>query len=412
VLVVLHWGAASAQERQPPADTAPAPAAQESAPQPSSEAAPGAPTEKAEPAATDSLSDLLEEEDHTPSVGSFGYRLRRYGINSYIHGVITADMLQWQKDANVGFELRDAHVYFGADILDLIIPEVFLEFEPRREVELNLSELRIRYAQLDLRLYRDLLVLRTGIFLTPFGTYNTHTYPRFITKLPVRPTFFRKVVPTSWQEVGLQLFGSWEWAPERSLGYMVYVTNGLEQRDIDDPANPDDGVDEGGDLDDFETAFEEDRNNSKSLGARIQGELISGLTLGLSGYTGAYTADGGRRLNMFGVDASFYRGALSVEVEAAYSRQGVTGGALGKWGYFALVAYRVHPRVEPVLAVDQVWLDGAPEDDQRTYWAGLNLYPFPDEVPTALAKAIYSASAHRAGGAVDQNFTLQLAVGF
>lgn len=373
-----------------------------------------------------SLEDLLQEEVTSASVGSFGYRLRRYGITPYVHGVITADLWQWERrHGNVPhhntFELRDANLYFGADILDLIVPEVFLELEPTfNSFEFN-TGLRLRYAQLDLRLHKELLVLRAGLFLIPFGTYNTTTFPAFISKLPERPTLFREIIPSPWQELGVQLTGTWEWAPGRAFNYALFVTNGMEQFDVNNPLDPsDDGPDEGGSIAFFTPSYVDIRNTSKSFGARLSAQLAEGLTVGASGYTGAYTRDGGRRLNIFGLDANFIRGPLSLELEAAFAHQAITGGALEKWGYSAIGAYRLHTQAEAVLAVDEAEVGELPPpfDGQsfsvsgRSYWGGLLYFPFPNQIPTALTKAIYRVTVPDGARPAQHVFILQLAVGF
>jgi hypothetical protein len=423
-ILILQAAPASAQQGSPDSKAQPAPAAEASSPpapapsgagsSPPAEPGSPAPAGHEAPGAPGGLEELLEEEVPASSVGSFGYRLRRYGINPYIHGVLTTDLWKWRRQPGnapsyQGFDLRDAHLYFGADILELIIPELFLEFESN---EIGVSGLFLRYAQLDLRLHEDLLILRTGLFLVPFGVYNTDSIPRFITKLPDRPAYFRDIVPTSWQEVGVQLMGKWEWRPGLTLSYAVYVTNGSEQLDVDDPNDPsDDGIDEGGHLSELENVFEEQNNNSKSFGARVRMEPIAGLAFGLSGYTGAYTKDGRRRLSMAGLDASYDRGPFSLDLETALIRQEVTGGALRKWGYVAVAAYRVHRMVEPVLAIDEVHQDGAPKDDGRTYWGGVNVFPFPDQIPTCMFKAAYGGTV-RGDDAVVHRISVQLAVGY
>lgn len=380
-------------------------------PPPGTKEQPASSTEEgSQPSPTGSLEDLLQEEVSTASVGSFGYRLRRYGIHPYIHGALAADLWKWRQEEEgapiyQGFDLRDAHLYFGADILDLIIPELFLELESN---EPDVSALFVRYAQLDVRLLKDLFVMRAGLFLVPFGTYNTQSFPRFITKLPDRPYYFAQITPVAWREVGVQFFGKREWKPGLSLSYAVYLTNGMQQPD---PDGPDHGVAEGGSLESLESVFEEVSNSSKSVGARVQMEALPGLAIGLSGYTGPYTSNGKRQLSMAGMDLHFQRGKLSLEMETAIARQEVTGGALTKWGYYALAAYRLHPMVEPVLAIDEFHLDGAPDDDARTLWAAANVFPFPDQIPTAQLKISYSNTFYSSGASLGR-FSLQFVVGF
>lgn len=421
--LLLAGAPASAQERQADPQAQPSPAAQENTPPSTSTQGdtPSTPATLEAPAAAESdpsaspggLEELLQEDVPAASVGSFGYRLRRYGITPYIHGALAADLWRLRDEHGEtfyqGFDLRDAHLYFGADVLDLVIPELFVEFESDAPGQ---SELFLRYAQVDVRLHDRLLVMRAGLFLVPFGTYNTRAFPRFITRLPDRPAFFNEVTPAPWRELGVQFSGRWEWKPGLALSYAVYVTNGKQQPDEDDPDDPtDDGVDEGGSLEDLENVFEEVSNDEKSIGAHLRLEPTPGLSLGLSGYTGAYTANGRRQLSMLGMDVSFSRGGLSLDLETALARQEVTGGTLTKWGYCAIVAYRIHPMVEPIVAIDETVLDGALDGEGRTYWAALNIFPFPEQIPTALFKTAYSAFIHR-GGEAHQRFTLQFVIGF
>jgi hypothetical protein len=114
---------------------------------------------------------------------------------------------------------------------------------------------------------------------------------------------------------------------------------------------------------------------------------------------------------MVGIDANFERDGFTLEAEAAYLHQEITGGALKKWGYAVVAAYRVNPMFEPLLAIDDVRLNGVPANDRRTYSAGFSFYPFPDKVPTAVARAVYGATAHRRDG-TDHRLTLEVAVGF
>ncbi|WP_224241240.1 hypothetical protein [Hyalangium gracile] len=423
-LWLLQGLPASAQEAGTGSPGQPPPAAEEA--EEAKESSPTAPEEPKAPAEPDSLEDLLQEEVAPASVGSFGYRLRRYGITPYVHGVLSADLFQWQRRTGDAphrntFKLRDANLYFGADILDIIVPEVFLEFEPSfTSYEFN-TGIRLRYAQVDVRLYKELVVLRAGLFMIPFGTYNTTTFPAFITKLPERPTVFREVVPTPWQEVGIQLGGEWEWASGRSLRYALYATNGMEQYDVDNLFDPsDDGIDEGGSIAFFTPSYEDANNTRKSFGARLSTQITEGLTLGASGYLGAYTKDAARDLSIFGVDANFVRGPLTLELEAALARQEVLDGTLDKWGYSAVVAYRFNSWFEPLVSFDHVRVGTLPApfdgrsfaEDASSVWAGFIYYPFPEQIPTALAKTVYRVTNPRADTPMSHRLIIQLALGF
>jgi hypothetical protein len=361
------------------------------------------------------LRDLLAEEVSTSAGGSFGSRLRRYGVTPYTHGQIAVEA-EWESEpgepTTAMFALRDFHLYFGADIQNRIVPELFLDLEPITSGAHTTVGVGVRYAQVDIKAIDELLVLRAGLFLLPFGTFNSKNYPRFVTRLNDAPPFAEGVVPEDWREVGLQLHGSWNYAPERSFTYAVYVTNGIEQVDADDPADPsDDGVDEGGEPQSLQTVFE-DTNFEKSVGVRLSIEPIIGLTLGASTYTGVYTADGRRQFSAAGVDAELHLGDLNVEAEGMLSVQEVAGRDLLRHGFYALAGYRVHPLFEPFVAVDYLGLRSAADDDAQGYRAGFVLHPFPSEIPTALLKSVYRVELDRQGDFIEQEVELQLAIGF
>ena len=80
---------------------------------------------------------------------------------------------------------------------------------------------------------------------------------------------------------------------------------------------------------------------------------------------------------MVGIDANFERDGFTVEAEAAYLHQEITGGALKKWGYAVVAAYRVNPMFEPLLAIDDIRLNGVPANDRPDLLRRVQPLPLP-----------------------------------
>jgi hypothetical protein len=172
----------------------------------------------------------------------------------------------------------------------------------------------------------------------------------------------------------LQLRGRGELADNFALTYAAFVSNGLEQPD----ETPADGVvAEGGSLRDMRFNARDRHSGDKALGGRI-GLEASGFDFGVSGYTGRYTIDLPRRLNIFDVDSSFRSRYVTARVEAALASQEVTGGKLKKYGGYALLAARPLPALEPYIQYDFLRMT---EHTHRGLF-GLALYPFPTQAST------------------------------
>ena len=348
------------------------------------------------------LAELLDREAPSSEAGSFGYLLDSYGVEPYLHGYVTFEYLAQEGRVNT-FDLHYFNVFVGANIRDLVVPEIQLEHEHGEEFE-------IRFGQVDLR-FDEALIVRAGLFLVPFGRYNEYKYPEFLSKVPRSSTTLthREIIPVAWNDVGVQLRGKWEWAADRNVNWAVYVANGLEQADAD----PDDGVvDDGGAIRSMRKNFRDRNSSDKAFGGRIGLVPMVGVELGLSAYTGAYTVDGEQRLSMLGVDAGYVGHGFTVEFEGVIADQEVSAGDLEKTGFRILAAYQVLPWLEPVVAYDQIQLDGAPEGDRSFILGGVNLLPFHEEVPQLIVRAFYGLQRDDGADPDDDVFLAQLALGF
>lgn len=373
-----------------------------SAQPPVAEAA-AAPPPAAPPSAEESLEALLSEETiAVGETGSFGYRLTSYGVTPYVHAYTTAEWFAQQGAVNT-FDLHYFNVFVGADILGKIVPEIQLEYEHGG------SEFGIRFAQVDFKVH-SLLTVRVGSFLVPVGVFNEYLYPEFITKTADRPFALREIVPASWQEIGVQLRGKYDFGAGRNVSYAAFVVNGLQQ--ADDPTTPDE-IEDGGGIRNMRGNFVEKNDGDKAFGGRLGIEPLDGARVGASFYQGAYTADGKQRLTIYDVDAGVTWRDLSVRAEfTAASQETALSGTLKKQGFYVLAAYRFLA-FEPVLQYDAVRLGGKPAKDRTRVTAGVNWYPYPSELPSVVVKANYQKITD--GGpqdAEDDKFIVQMSMGF
>jgi hypothetical protein len=124
--------------------------------------------------------------------------------------------------------------------------------------------------------------LRLGLYLVPFGKYNTANRP-FQNPFVQTPLLQANLYPESWRDVGLLAEGKWS-----GLGYSVYLGNGLG---------------EGQDLRDGQQF--EDNNGQPAAGGRAYFTLSQGFEIGGSYYKGSYDDQGQRDLELWGADATW-----------------------------------------------------------------------------------------------------------
>lgn len=271
--------------------------------------------------------------------GGFGFRLGDLAIEPYVHGYAVIDGVL-NETAPFTFDLHYFNVFVGARIGDAVQAEIQLEHE-------HSEEFAVRFGQVDVRA-ADWFVVRVGLFLVPFGRYNEYLYPEYLEPVPRGPLvlFMRNVIPVVWNDVGVQVRGTFDLGDHNALGYSVYVINGLVQRD--DEATPE--IEEGGALRDMRGNFR-DLDADKGVGARLfaHGDLYE---VGFSFYTGAYRSDGGRRLYMGNVDAELRASPVLVRAAAAYVAQEITGGAIERAGAYVRASWTIIPEIRPALALD------------------------------------------------------------
>ncbi|HEY8210595.1 MAG TPA: hypothetical protein VIG99_24095 [Myxococcaceae bacterium] len=356
------------------------------------------PPEPEKPKASDAAADLeetLEEGEVVSPSRVMGSRIVASAVKPYIHGVFAVDWRWVEGDEAIPntLELREAHVYVGAHILDIAQSEVFFELEKKNQTD---DPIKLRYGQVDVRVFDELLVLRGGLFLVPFGVYNTELFLRWDAKLPERPDIHRHIVPGSWSEVGVQAHGKWEWSPGRVLQYAAYVTNGQEGSLTPDRAT-------------YDPVYRS-LSGAKSFGARVTVRPLEGFQVGLSGYHGALNGAGGA-LILGGLDFIFRRGPFSVDGEAIYGQR-MDPGPIPEAGFYAAAGYWVTEAIEPVIGVSGYSLGPTEEEKDLDVQVGVNVRPFAERFPSAMLKAAYNRDFSSRGPAGDNSVTILFVIGF
>lgn len=311
-----------------------------------------------------SLEDLLADIPSLGGVGSFGVDLKDSPYDIYVHGYATFDWYKKREAPNT-FDMHYFNILVGAELGENITTELQLEHE-------HGDEISIRYAQVDLRLRED-LYLRAGIFLVPFGVYNEFLYPEFLSKLPRNPlvSAYRHIVPTAWNDTGIQLFGEQALRSTGLLQWNVYATNGLRQ--IDDPETP--HIDDGGAIREMRGNTRDKASGGKALGARVTLSPVKVFNIGASAYSGAYTEDDSQRITFLGAHTGLEFERFTFRTEGAYVLQGSSLGTLKKLALYSRASFKVKKWLEPATGLDISIAD--PSAGMKIGLLGsINLYPY------------------------------------
>ena len=168
-------------------------------------------------------------------------------------------------------------------------------------------------------LINDMVNLRGGIVLVPFGKFNL-LHDSDIQDLTERPIVSRRLLSATWMESGFGAFGEfnigetlgWKLLPDFYLNYESYIINGLDE-DISDTG-----------MRNAKGSISSDANNNKAFVSRLGAGLNRNLELGLSSYLGRYgrsgsaTRNGKDNLAGLGADINFKAGAFELVGDFAY----------------------------------------------------------------------------------------------
>lgn len=197
---------------------------------------------------------------------------------------------------------------------ELELEHTLIEAEDSGEAEGG--EVALEQAYIDLR-YRPSLGVRTGLILVPVGIINpVHEPPTF--NGVERPNVDKYVIPTTWREPGIGLYGRLA----NRLSYQAYLMAGLDASGI----SGEEGI-RGARQNGFEAS-----TDNLAFTARVDYQATLNLSLGTSVYRSGLATDAvlGDALN--GVSFSL------IEVHALYQRNG--------WAARGLLVYSAITNVE------------------------------------------------------------------
>lgn len=356
-----------------------------------------------------SLEELLSLEVTEIRAGEAGsYALQLFetigdSIGTIVHGYLTTESKYNRTDDtdNFTFDLHHATVMFRTELTDRVTAEMALEWEHAG------TDFYMPFGFADIVL-NSFSIARVGYFVTPVGAFNEYQYSDFLRKTAQAPLLTREVVPALWSEVGVQIRGKAAIRGNISANYALFVSNGLEQADSD----PSDGiVSDGGQISDMKRTGQDKMDPNKAFGGRLGLTVDKGINVGVSGYSGAYTTDGEKRLSIIDGDFSWQRGRWLIRAEAALAIQETQTGDLEKSGAYFLAAYRLAPQWEPYIQIETVDLDAGPEAIQNGLTAGLIFFPFPQKLQHMMLKSEWSYFEDDADNTLYKNVT-QLTVSF
>ncbi len=209
-------------------------------------------------------------------------------------------------------------------------------------------EIEAEKGHFDWNIWGDKVAFRAGKFIYPFGIERL-AYSAPFNKLVDRPSPSVRILPGTYSDVGVQLYGTLKAPRTPGLKYELAVTNGL------------DGFDEEGKQEDLS-----DNNSNKQLGGRLALLPLSWIEIGGSYLTGKYDMDSDHRLHLAGADLRLQRGGLEFRGEYITGKVETAEGDFFRHGYYLQTSYRhllewnyLH-YVEGVIRYDSV----DPRDDR------------------------------------------------
>jgi hypothetical protein len=339
------------------------------------------------------LAEIRRRDIRGGQTGSFARRLEELGVQVSVHGYTSLELSpggeeeEREEEAgegevapahHIGFDLHHATAMIRGSLADTAAVEVALEWE---HLGRDTDGFYFPHAFMDLR-FDDLLILRAGFFEAPVGAFNEYLYPDFLRITALPPLFAANVIPALWSEVGVQLRGRARLGAP-TLTYAIFLSNGLEQPDPE----PNDGVIvEGGELSGMRFNARDENDGHKSVGGRL-GLEIGEADVGVSGYTGQYTAESGpgRRLSIVDADFSVRSERLTLRGEGAIALEEGTDRLISRQGFYLLGAVRPIGYLEPYAQYDYVH-NAAPAGERerlQRVLVGCALYPFPDQRVTS-----------------------------
>ena len=326
-----------------------------------------------------------------------------------IGGYIQTTFTDFEKQ-NADFNIRRLILFVGAEISRhfRFTSEIEFEFGGTPFIGEDFGtkepgEVLLEQAYLDW-LIHPAINFRGGVVLVPVGAFNTHHDPpeRELSERPLVDLF---IIPTTWFEVGVGLFGAFAAGNQLEVNYEMYVINGL-----------DDNITDGFGLRQARGSLGApgDNNDNKAFAGRLgllPGNIgflpLNGLDIGFSYYYGLYDDDDDRAVSLFALDVTYKIGpftflfeAARADLDAGLSNRIIDGvrvpGPTQMEGFYAQVNYsfwpaflnhtflaRDNPSFTLALRYDEIDTDDdrtTAGGDRKRLVFGVNFRPLPETV--------------------------------
>lgn len=203
------------------------------------------------------------------------------------------------------------------------------------------GELKLEQVWADYKI-SDLLTLRGGVVLIPFGIVNV-LHDSDVRESVTRPLYASTIVPSTWSDAGVGAYGSFYPTEEGLLSYELYATNGLT-----DAFSATSGTRNA------RSSLKADNNGNKALSGRFAYSPFLGLEAAFDVYHGAYDATGTKQATLLGGDVAYSVGPFEVLAEGATvlteGGTALSGGAptaipTRMGGYYVEGRYRFFPEL-------------------------------------------------------------------
>jgi hypothetical protein len=238
-----------------------------------------------------------------------------------------------EKGSSNVFNQTELTLWFGTQLLKN------LSFDSELEMDDGFEVFEIEKFELDWNAFNEKLVFRIGKFYYPFGIERMVESAPY-NKLIDRPLPSTRIIPGTYSDVGLEIYGIVPFLCKTKFKYELAVTNGLSSPD---KKGEQEGVD--------------DNNDNKALGGRLGFELLPGLEIGGSYSTGKYDDDEKYSMNFIGADISFQKWGF--ELRSEYIRSNVeqptiAGGSFDREGYYFQASYTYSPEINYLRYIEGV----------------------------------------------------------
>ena len=246
-------------------------------------------------------------------------------VGGYIDFIVT-DCTNSAKDCDRGltFDQERFIPFLYSQVTDRISVASEIEFEHGASNSAGGSASKsgkvvLEFATMDYRV-SDSLNLRAGLILIPIGRFNlTHDTP--LNDLPLRPIASRYILPSTFMESGIGIYGSFYPTKLAKVDYELYVVQGF---DGGTGYNSPEGttctscISESKGVASAKPSAQSDNNEDKSITGRIAISPFLGVEVAGSFHHGKWDSAGKNNLTLYALDWSFQRGPFEFIGESAW----------------------------------------------------------------------------------------------